>query len=253
MKTEPAAERPQRIFIVDDHPLFRMGLRSMLEATGRFVLCGEAEDAQSALRQLRTTPVDLVIIDITLRGASGIELLKQLKSELPELRALLMSMHDEELYAERALRAGALGYVKKDSPPERVLAAIGRALGGGIVRSPGSTEELLSRVVQGKSNREEPTIKSLSDRELEIFQLMGQGKSTRDCAERLHISVKTIEAHQASIKVKLGIQGAHQLRRYAVLWASPQSPPFDSPKPADPVDPAASDRKAPARREEVPS
>ena len=106
MKNTYEGQRTQRIFIVDDHPLFRMGLRSMLEATGSFVLCGEAEDAQSALSRLRVTPVDLVVIDITLRGTSGIELLKQLKSEQPDLRALLMSMHDEELYAERALRAG---------------------------------------------------------------------------------------------------------------------------------------------------
>jgi DNA-binding NarL/FixJ family response regulator len=224
MKPQSESERPQRIFIVDDHPLFRMGLRSMLEASGSFVLCGEAEDAQSALSQLRVTPVDLVIIDITLRGASGIELLKQLKAELPELRALLMSMHDEELYAERALRAGAVGYVKKDSPAERVLAAIQRALRGGIVLSASSTEELLHRMVHGKSSKEPSALKSLSDRELEIFALMGQGASTRDCAERLHISVKTIEAHQASIKVKLGMKGAHQLRRYAVLWANPNSP-----------------------------
>ena len=140
--------------------------------------------------------------------------------------------------------------MKKDSAAELVLAAIWRALSGGIVLSQGSTEDLLLRVIQGKSSKEESTLKALSDRELEIFQLMGQGQSTRDCAERLHISIKTIEAHQASIKVKLGIQGAHQLRRYAVMWANPKSAPLDSSTSANEAVPVS---RAPTGQEEVSS
>ncbi len=242
MEPIPSGPWPRRIFIVDDHPLFRVGLRSLLTGTGQFEVCGEAEDAQSALSQLRVTPVDLVIMDITLRGMSGIELLKHLKAELPHLRTLLMSMHDEELYAERALRAGALGYVKKDSPPERVLEAIQLALRGGIALSQSSTEDMLLRVIQGKPRPEDSPLKSLSDRELEIFGLLGQGASTRDCADRLHISVKTVEAHQANIKLKLGLRGSHQLRRYAVLWANQQAVPQD---PADSDDDDSSEPQTP--------
>ncbi len=217
----------QRIFIVDDHPLFRMGLRSLLHTDPRLEVCGEADNAQDALRQLRSLRVDLAILDVTLSGANGIELLKQLRAELPGLRAILMSMHDEEIYAERALRAGAVGYIKKDSPPERVLESIWRALRGGIILSETITEEMVLRLVQGKSNKQDSLLQALSDRELEIFQLMGQGATTRDCAERLHISVKTIEAHQASLKTKLGVSGAHQLRRFAVLWSHQSQPEKD--------------------------
>jgi DNA-binding NarL/FixJ family response regulator len=229
------APRPQRIFIVDDHPLFRMGLRGMLGATGQFELCGEAEDAESALTQLRTSTADLVIMDITLRGMSGIELLKQVRAELPHLRTILMSMHDEELYAERALRAGALGYVKKDSPPERVLDAIHQALrsdmGSGSGASQATSDE--ARAARSKPRSDDAALKALSGRELEIFAHMGDGASTRDCADRLGISIKTVEAHQANIKIKLGLRGSHQLRRYAVLWASKKSTSADAGADAD--------------------
>lgn len=220
-----SGERTKRytVFIVDDHPLFRIGLASLLKSDESLELCGEAEDAASALSQLRARPVDLVIIDISLRGANGIELLKQLKSEQPELRALLMSMHDEELYAERALRAGAVGYIRKDSPPDRVLDSIHRVLRGLIVLSEDSAEDMVGRLLSRKATPSGPAPQSLSDRELEILHLMAEGASTRECAERLHISVKTVEAHQASLKLKLGLKGVHQLRRYAVLWANPDA------------------------------
>lgn len=220
MITKPDASSSNRIFIVDDHPLFRMGLRSLIEADGRFQVVGEAEDAPSTLSQLRTTKVDLVIIDITLRGTNGIELLKQLKAEMPTMQTVLMSMHEEELYVERALRAGATGYIKKDSPPEHVLDGISRALRGGIVLSEQSAEIILRRKMGTSHEVQESTLHNLSDRELEIFHMMGRGASTRECAERLHISVKTVEAHQASIKAKLGLRGATQLRRHAVLWVN---------------------------------
>jgi DNA-binding NarL/FixJ family response regulator len=221
MMQAPANEK-YSVFIIDDHPLFRIGLRSLLESDGNIVICGEADNSESALSQLRTLRTDLVIVDIALRGTNGIDLLKQLKTEQPELRALLMSMYDEELYAERALRAGAIGYIKKDSPPELVVDAVFRALRGGIVLSKRGADSLLRRLTQGIKSDTGAELPRLSDRELEIFRLMGQGASTRECAERLHVSIKTVEAHQSSIKTKLGITGANQLRRYAVLWANEQ-------------------------------
>jgi DNA-binding NarL/FixJ family response regulator len=205
--------------LVDDHPLFRMGLRSLLASSGRFVVVGEAEEAKSALTQLRLAEVDLAIIDIALRGTNGIELLKQLKAERPTLRTLLMSMHEEELYVERALRAGANGYISKDAPPSHVVDAVLRALRGGLVLSEQSAQTILRRMTMGSSGADSE-LHQLSDRELEIFQLLGHGASTRECADRLHISIKTIEAHQASIKAKLGLKGANQLRRRAVLWVN---------------------------------
>lgn len=215
----PTLHGAPRVFLVDDHPLFRLGLASLLRSEGQCVICGEAEDAPTALSKLRTTPADLVIIDIELRDTNGIELLKQLKAEMPALRTLLMSMHDEELYVERALRAGATGYIRKDSPPDQVIDAISRVLRGGLVLSAQSAETILRRMTMGGGTAA-PELHQLSDRELEIFQMMGQGVSTRECAERLHISIKTVEAHQASIKSKLGLKGVNQLRRHAVLWVN---------------------------------
>jgi DNA-binding NarL/FixJ family response regulator len=218
--TSPAtAAEPNRIFLVDDHPLFRMGLRSLLESDGRFVIVGEAEEAKAALSELRVAEVDLAIIDIALRGTNGIELLKQIKAERPLLRTLLMSMHEEELYVERALRAGANGYLSKDAPPGHVIDAVLRALRGGLVLSEQSAQTILRRMTMGSAGAESE-LNLLSDRELEIFALMGHGASTRECADRLHISIKTVEAHQSSIKSKLGLKGANQLRRRAVLWVN---------------------------------
>jgi DNA-binding NarL/FixJ family response regulator len=231
-----------RVFLVDDHPLFRLGLASLLRSDGQCEICGEAEDAQSALSSLRTTPADLVIIDIELRETNGIELLKQLKAELPHLRTLLMSMHDEELYVERALRAGATGYLRKDAPPEQVLDAVSRVLRGGLVLSAQSAETILRRMTLSGATPAASELRHLSDRELEIFQMMGQGVSTRECAERLHISIKTIEAHQASIKSKLGLKGVNQLRRHAVLWVNQLSSPAGpvaSRSPRDPEKPGS--------------
>jgi DNA-binding NarL/FixJ family response regulator len=214
--TGPSQARPLRpqIAIVDDHPLFRIGIRSLLEQSGRYVVCAEYADAPSALALLRRSAVDLVLIDITLRGGSGLELLKRLKVEQPQLRALIMSMHEAELYDERARRAGAIGYLKKDTAPALVLAAIARALQARPApRSwPSAADTPLLAAADSDS------VRSLSDRELEVFALLGQGQSTRNCADRLHISVKTVEAHQAAIKIKLGLVGINQLRRHAVLW-----------------------------------
>lgn len=222
--------RRSRVFIVDDHPVCRTGLRTVFEQAGDLEVCGEAEDSPSALSALRKIPVDLVTIDVVLKGPSGLELLKQLKAEQPQLRALLMSMHDELLFAERALRGGAIGYVRKDAPNDEVLAAVRRALQGQAVFSEDFTSSLLTRMAGHAralppaasargSEVQDAALASLSDREVEILHLLGTGLSTRACAERLHLSVKTIEAHQANLKLKLGLSDVNQLRRYAAIWA----------------------------------
>lgn len=217
------AVQPHRILLVDDHPMFRLGLRSLLSEETDLSIAGEAEDSESALESLRTGKYDLVILDISLRGANGIDLLKRARGEFPALRALLMSMYEESLYAERALRAGALGYIKKDAPADIVIESVRRALRGELVFSESARDTLLRRLAKASTRADRQDrldLQRLSDRELEIFSLIGQGLSTRECAERLHVSVKTVEAHQARIKQKLGLKDSSQLRCHAAVWVN---------------------------------
>jgi DNA-binding NarL/FixJ family response regulator len=211
----------KRIFIVDDHPVFRFGLMALLRAQG-LCPCGEAVDARSALDGLVDADADLVTVDISLSGGSGLTLIKQLKSEWPNLPVLALSMHDELLFAERALRAGAVGYLQKSVEPNHLIEGIRRALRGELVVSAAITDVLLRRVIHSGAGESEPTspIALLSNRELEVFELMGRGMRTRQVAETLHISVKTVETHQSNIKGKLGLQNASELLRAAVSWVA---------------------------------
>lgn len=209
---------PARVLLVDDHPIFRLGLAQLLTAAGDLEVVGEAEDAEAALAILRERPVDLAVIDLSLRTGSGIDLIKQIRTAWPELKLLVLSMHDEQLFGERVLRAGAHGYLMKHVPADRIVGAIRKSLRGELAVSEQLAETMLNAMVSRP--RAGTGIENLSDRELEVFELLGRGHDTRNIAESLKISIKTVETHQSNLKLKLGAHSAHQLRRLAVLWAT---------------------------------
>jgi DNA-binding NarL/FixJ family response regulator len=211
---------PARIFLVDDHPVFRLGLAALIRSEDGIELVGEAATIRESMAVLRTIDVDLVVVDLSLEDGSGLDLIKRLKAELPRMRALVVSMHDENLFADRALRAGAAGYLSKDIDPSELIAGIRKALAGEVVLSSAMTSKLLMRAVHGVEVGPVSPITALSDRELEIYELIGQGKTTRDIASALHISIKTVETHQANIKAKLGVKNANELLRSAVTWVA---------------------------------
>ncbi len=211
-----------RVLIVDDHALVRRGLREMISAEDEFEVCGEADDCDAALTAARDARPDLALVDISLPSGSGLELAKQLLSINKELRILFVSMHDDAVFAERALRAGALGYINKSRPGEELLAALQKVARGEIALCHEVAERLMRRGIS--PSRERATgLESLSDRELEIFELIGRGMSTRNIAERLSLSVKTVETHRENIKTKLDVGSASELTHQATLWKSGQS------------------------------
>jgi DNA-binding NarL/FixJ family response regulator len=207
-----------RVLIVDDHPLMRRGLSELISREPDLVVCGEAEDAATALEVAKTANPHLMTVDISLKEGSGIELIKQLKATNPEISTLAFSMHDENLYAERAMRAGAKGYISKDAPSGDVIAAIRRIRDGKIYMSEKMADRVLRRVVDGKEAMDGSPVQILSDRELEVFELIGRGLGTRKIAEQLHLSVKTIETYRESIKAKLSLKSSTELTRHAVQW-----------------------------------
>lgn len=213
---------PSRVLIVDDHPLFRQGLGLLIDHEPGLSVCGEAKDADEAMRLVRETKPDLVIVDISLGGSSGIDLLKSLKAEDPELPLLVVSMHDESLYAERALRAGAMGYVMKHEPPKTVKTAIHRVLGGEMYFSEKMAASLIAKLVRGGDGKEESPISGLSDRELEVFRLLGQGKGRREIAQELNLTLTTINSFSARIKEKLHLKNSAELLLHAIRWVQDQ-------------------------------
>jgi DNA-binding NarL/FixJ family response regulator len=219
---DPAA-RKNRILIVDDHPLFRHGIGDLINAESDLEVCGEADNAPSALEGIRQLAPDLVTVDISLRGANGIELLKSIKAEHPKLPLLVLSMHDESLYALRALRAGARGYIMKQEALDRVMSAIRQVLRGDLYVSPSMSGRMIEEFVQGGTGSGGSSIADkLTDRELEILQLIGQGHGVQQIARELNLSAKTVETHRAHIKEKLNFQTARELARFAVQWVDQQ-------------------------------
>lgn len=208
-----------KILIVDDHPIVRRGLVELIEDEPDLVVSGEADDAGDALRMLDSDPPDLCLIDISLKGMNGLELIKQIKARNEEIKMLVSSMHDETLYAERALRAGAMGYINKNEATEMLVSAIRQALEGRVYLSNKMSERLLERVFLGQKKKETWSIDSLTDRELEVFELIGQGLTTRQIAARLHLSPKTVETYRDNIKSKLNLTTSSELVRHAVKWA----------------------------------
>ena len=205
-----------KIMLVDDHPILRQGLAQLLSQEKDLIICGQFEEAGKALDAVNALKPDAAIVDISLKGSSGIELLKNIKVQFPKLLVLVLSMHDESLYAERALRAGASGYIMKQEAPEQVLVALRKILNGEIYLSEKMSSKLMHQLVSGRPTETGSLMERLSDRELEIFGLIGQGRGTRQIAEQLHLSVKTIESHRAHIKEKLNLKNATELVHRAI-------------------------------------
>ncbi len=209
-----------RILIVDDHPLVRSGFAQLIGDCPDLEVCGEAGDMAEALAQIETTRPDLAIIDLSLAGGSGLDLIERIKSRDKDILMLVASMHDETLYAERVLAAGARGYINKQEAQDSIIRAIRQVLSGRVYLSQQMTDRLLSGMVD--ANGEKRDIDSLSNRELQVFELIGQGVPTGRMAEQLNLSIKTIETHQAHIKKKLGLSSAHQLTQRAIRWVMEQ-------------------------------
>jgi DNA-binding NarL/FixJ family response regulator len=212
----------KKILLVDDHPIFRHGLAELLDAQADLTVCGHADSAPGALEQMRQLKPDLAILDITLRGTNGIELVKLMKAEYPQLPVLVLSMHDESLYALRALRAGALGYVMKAEGVQHVLEAVRRVLEGKLFVSPTLGEKLIFKATHGSESDSPSPVDRLSDRELEVLVMLGRGHSTRSIAKQINLSVKTVETHRAHIKEKLGFSDANEMVRFAIDWVAQQ-------------------------------
>ena len=217
-----AAKNKKRILIVDDHPMMRQGLAQLIGEEADLTICGEAEKASQALEGIGKLKPDLVLADISLPDKSGLELIKDMQAIQPGLMVLVISMHDESLYAERVLRAGGRGYIMKQEGGKKLMTAIRQVLSGQIYVS----EKISARILEGFSGRrasnDSSPVDKLSDRELEVFQLIGEGKGTREIAAQLHLSVKTVEVHRAHIKEKLSLKTAPELIRSAVRWAETQ-------------------------------
>lgn len=219
----PAAPAPKHVLIVDDHPFMRAGLAQLINRQPDLVVCGEAGDPVAAMTELRRSPVDLVVTDLTMPGRSGLDFIKDLHALHPALPILVVSMHDEVIYAERALRAGARGYIMKEAGGENFLAALRQVLGGQVYVSPRLSAQILENLSARRPRGSTSPIEKLTDREFEVFQLIGQGKSTRDIAEQLHLSSKTVDVHRGHIKEKLGLGDITSLVRHAVRWVETQS------------------------------
>src|SRR5277367_6040359 len=207
-----------RIFIVDDHPVVRQGLALLINRESDLTVCGDAEEANSAVQKIESLKPDLVVVDISLTGPDGLDLLKSIRARYADLPVLMLSMLDELLYAERALHAGASGYIMKQEATEQVLVAIRRILGGEIYVSDRMANKMLHRFVGGSQDSPRSPVAELTDRELEVFRLIGEGHGTRQIAEELHISVKTVESYQAHIKEKLSLKNSRELVQRAVQW-----------------------------------
>jgi len=212
------ASRKVRVFVVDDHPIVRQGLGLMINREADMMVCGEAEEAPSALRALSSTQPDVMIVDISLAGPDGIELVKSIRARSSAIPILVLSMHDESTYAERALRAGANGYIMKQEATEKVLVAIRKILKGEVYLSDRIAGRMLKQYVRGATTLKHSPMADLSDRELEVFRLIGEGHGTRQIADELHISVKTVETYQAHIKEKLSLRNARELMQHAIEW-----------------------------------
>jgi DNA-binding NarL/FixJ family response regulator len=211
------------IFIVDDHPLVRQGLAQIINGESDMYVCGEAEDAPKALQAVEKHQPNLIIVDISLRGNNGLELIKNIKALQHNVPILVFSMHDETVYAQRALRAGARAYVMKQESADKIITAIRRIMTGDIYVSNRVADQVLHQLVNGGGDPGGSPVDRLSDRELEVIQLIGRGLSTREIAATLNLSVKTIESHRAHIKEKLNLRNATELVQFSVQWVEQEN------------------------------
>lgn len=231
-----------RIYIVDDHALFRKGLTTLINAESDMEVCGEGEDCAVATQAILQLKPDLVIVDISLKGNNGIELIKNIKAVEPQIQVIVLSMHDESIYALRVLRVGAKAYVMKQDAAEAVVDAIRWVRKGQLYVSEFVASQMLTRYAQGEQLGDDSAVSCLSDRELEVLNLIGSGVSTREIAAQLHVSIKTVETHRAHIKSKLNLSTASQLVQFCVRWVdqsphvvrSETNPPMEKPESQDP-------------------
>jgi DNA-binding NarL/FixJ family response regulator len=209
----------QRLLLIDDHPMMRNGLAQLIDSEGDLKVTAQADTAGQAIDLVAKQKFDLALCDISLPDKNGLELIKDIRALRPELPILVVSMHDEMIYAERVLRAGGRGYIMKQEGGEKFIRAIRQVLSGQIFVSDKMSSRILEIFSGGTKKNDDSPVSRLSDREFEVFQLIGHGKGTRDIAEQLHLSVKTVEVHRANIKEKLNLQTATELVRFAVRWA----------------------------------
>jgi DNA-binding NarL/FixJ family response regulator len=222
MSRKSSARGQKRILIVDDHPMMRQGLAQLIGVDPDLAVCGEAGDAGAALDAVGRLKPDLVLADISLPGKNGLELIKDFQAMQPGLPVLVISMHDESLYAGRVLRAGGRGYIMKQEGGKKLMEAIRQVLEGKIYVSEKMSAEILETYSGRRAGGESSPLEKLTDREFEVFQLIGQGQGTREIAEKLHLSVKTVDVHRANIKAKLKLQSAPEIIRFAVRWFESQ-------------------------------
>jgi DNA-binding NarL/FixJ family response regulator len=213
-----------RILLVDDHAIVRYGIAQLINREADMEVCGEEEDASHALSAIGRLKPDLVIADISLKDSSGLELMRNIKAQYSKLPVLVVSAHDESVYAEIAFRAGALGYLMKEEALARVISAIRRVLGGNIYVSEKLAARMLEQQIRGKPDLQHSPVEGLSDRELEVFQLIGQWKKTSEIASELHLSVKTVEYYREQIKHKLNLKNAAELTQRATSWVQRENP-----------------------------
>src|ERR1700723_1639548 len=206
------------VFVVDDHPLLRQGRALLINQQQDLEVCGEAEEAKAAMKAIGQRRPDILIVDISLNGPDGLDLLKNIRVLYPDLPVLILSMHDEAIYAERALRARANGYIMKQEATEKVLVAVRRILHGDVYLSDRMANKMLQQYIGGAPSAIQSRISALSDRELEVFCLIGEGCGTREIAEELHLSIKTVETYQAHIKEKLSLHSGRELIQHAIQW-----------------------------------
>jgi DNA-binding NarL/FixJ family response regulator len=207
-----------RVFLVDDHAMFREGLRQLIERDPEIIVCGEAADAGAALAGIQTAHPDLVIVDLSLGGTSGIDLIKAIKKESEDLPVLVVSMHEESLYAERAMRAGAMGYVMKHEPSRTVKAAIRKVLGGDLHLSDKMASSMVGKFMRGNTEQPASPLEALSDRELEVFRMLGQGKAVRLIADEMSVTIPTINSFRNRIKEKLNLKTSTEVMLRAIQW-----------------------------------
>jgi DNA-binding NarL/FixJ family response regulator len=226
MQTKQAEikDNRKRILLVDDHAVVRFGIAQLINRQSDLIVCGEEEDARKALDAIIRLKADLIIADLSLKDSSGLELIRNIKAQFPALPILVVSVHDETVYAEIAFRAGALGYLMKQEALEKIVTAIRRVLTGSVYVSDALGAKMLQQQVRGHTDVQQPAIKSLSDREVEVFHLIGQWKKTKEIASELHLSVKTVEYYREQIKRKLNLKDASELTQYATAWVQREVP-----------------------------
>ncbi len=222
-KKKPQNDTPakKRVLIVDDHPIFRAGLTGLVNLEAELTVCGEAHDAVQAMALLEKLQPDLVLLDMSLPDKSGLELLKDIRAFAPRAPVLIISMHDETLYAERVIRAGGRGYIMKQEGPEKIIHAIRRVLGGGIAVSESISTQILD-ALSGAKGGAASSVSTLTDREFEVYRLLGQGKEPHEIARTLHLSIKTVDTHRMHIRQKLGLRNATELIHHATRWTAEQ-------------------------------